>query len=176
MVCLTSQNQELGSLHLKESFWGDLAGKMQLAWKFWEADSERARDSYLRLAWRERCEPKARRDYRNGCYLRSFSTRLRTVRVRIARSRERAFLRQSIEAIHGRAEEVHDLNPFRGGSPRRRWAVSWRPSPAEPVSAQTLETNLRLRSGELARGTLLNPQKRRPVRRNRNGVFRPLQL
>jgi len=26
---------------------------MQLAWKkFWEADSERARDSYLRFAWR----------------------------------------------------------------------------------------------------------------------------
>jgi len=114
LVCLTSQNQELGSLHLKESFWGDLAGKMQLAWKFWEADSERARDSYLLLAWGERCEPKARRDYRNGCYLRSFSTRLRTVRVRIARSRERAFLRQSIEAFHGRAEDVMILIRFVG--------------------------------------------------------------
>ena len=88
---------------------------MQLARKkFWEADSERARDSYLRLAWRERCEPKARRDYRNGCYLRSFSTRLRTVRVRIARSRERAFLRQSIEAFHGRAEDVMILIRFVG--------------------------------------------------------------
>jgi len=43
----------LGAYTYKESFWGDLAGKMQLAWeKFWEADSERARDSYLRFAWR----------------------------------------------------------------------------------------------------------------------------
>jgi len=43
---------------LKDSFWGDLCGKTRLAWKkFWEAESERARDSYLKLASHERCEP-----------------------------------------------------------------------------------------------------------------------
>jgi hypothetical protein len=37
---------------LKESFWGDLYGKTRQAWKkFWEAQSERERDSYLRVGW-----------------------------------------------------------------------------------------------------------------------------
>ena len=56
---------------LKESFWGDLYGKTRLAWKkLLEAQSPRERDSYLKLAWGERCEPEERRDYRNGFYQR----------------------------------------------------------------------------------------------------------
>jgi transposase-like protein len=108
--------------------------------KFWEADSERARDSYLRLAWHERCEPKARRDYRNGCYLRSFSTRLGTVRVRIARSRGRAFLPQSIEAFQRRAEDVMILirEAFLRGISTQKVGRIVAAFPAESVSAQTV--------------------------------------
>jgi hypothetical protein len=37
---------------LKESFWGDLYGKTRLAWKkFWDAQSARERDSYMKSGW-----------------------------------------------------------------------------------------------------------------------------
>ena len=32
---------------LKESFWGDVCGRTQLAWQFFEAESERQRDLYV---------------------------------------------------------------------------------------------------------------------------------
>ncbi len=37
---------------LKESFWGDVYGQTRLAWKrFWEAESIRERDSYMKTGW-----------------------------------------------------------------------------------------------------------------------------
>ncbi len=52
---------------LKESFWGDLYGRTRLAWKkFWEAQSLRERDSYMKTGWYDRLEPGQREDYRNG--------------------------------------------------------------------------------------------------------------
>jgi hypothetical protein len=42
---------------LQESFWGDLYGKTRLAWKqFWEAQSMRERDSYMKTGWYDRVE------------------------------------------------------------------------------------------------------------------------
>ncbi len=43
---------------LKESLWGDLYGQTRLAWKkFWEIQSVRERDSYMKTGWYEQVEP-----------------------------------------------------------------------------------------------------------------------
>ena len=61
---------------LRETFWGDLYGQTQQAWKaFLEAQSERERKHYLGFTPYERsAEPKG--DSRNGYYERNFVTRL----------------------------------------------------------------------------------------------------
>jgi Transposase, Mutator family len=75
---------------LKGSFWGDLYGKTRLAWeRFGEEESRRERDRYLVRESYERVE-EGRGGYRNGYYERDFVTRLGTLRLRIARSRERS--------------------------------------------------------------------------------------
>jgi hypothetical protein len=54
---------------LKESFWCDLYGQTRLAWKkFWEAESIRERDSYMKMGWHDPIEKRQRIDYRNGLY------------------------------------------------------------------------------------------------------------
>jgi len=91
---------------LKESFWGDLYGKTRRAWeRFWEEESRRARDRYLVAESYERVE-EGRRGYRNGYYERDFVTRLGTLRVRVARSRERSFRPPGLERFQRRAPEV----------------------------------------------------------------------
>jgi hypothetical protein len=63
---------------MKESFWGDLYGRTQLAWKkYFEAESERLRDLYSGWASYER-RKSPQRDYRNGYYERDFVTRFGT--------------------------------------------------------------------------------------------------
>ncbi|MFL6451876.1 MAG: hypothetical protein ACJ746_30045, partial [Bryobacteraceae bacterium] len=48
---------------LKESFWGDVYGQTRLAWKrFWEAESIRERDSYMRTGWHDRVDSGERID------------------------------------------------------------------------------------------------------------------
>jgi transposase-like protein len=92
---------------LKESFWGDVYGQTRLAWKrFWEAESMRERDSYMKTGWYDRADPGERADYRNGFYQRDFVTRLGTIRLRIARTRDRNFLPQGLEKFQRRAEDV----------------------------------------------------------------------
>jgi hypothetical protein len=81
----------------KESFWGDLYGQTQLAWKgFFELQSERERDRYSGAGRYER-EAKQRKDYRNGYYERDFLTRFGTIRLRIARTRKKNFLPPELE-------------------------------------------------------------------------------
>src|SRR5437764_949071 len=78
---------------LKESFWGDLHGQTRLAWKrFWEAESIRERDSYMKTSWYDQVERSERVDYRNGFYEREFVTRLGTIRLLIARTRGKNFI------------------------------------------------------------------------------------
>jgi hypothetical protein len=92
---------------LKESFWGDLYGRTRLAWKrFWEAESLRDRDSYMRTGCHERVERSSRQDYRNGFYERDFVTRFGTIRLRIARTRGQNFLPNGVEKFQRRAEDV----------------------------------------------------------------------
>jgi transposase-like protein len=76
---------------LKETFWGDLQGEAQrAAKKFFELLSERERDRYMVSA--RYGQSAARQHHRNGYHLRDFVTRFGTLRLRIARSRQRGFL------------------------------------------------------------------------------------
>ena len=126
---------------LKESFWGDLYGKTRQAWKkFWEAQSERERDSYLGVGWYDRLDPAARRDYRNGYDERDFVTRLGTIRLRIARTRGKNFLPTGLEKFQRRAEEVALLirEAFLRGISTRQVGRIVATLTGEPVSAQTV--------------------------------------
>src|ERR1700690_4966 len=90
---------------LKESFWGDLQGETQrAAKKYFELLSERERDRYMVKPRYGRSS--ARKDHRNGYYLRDFVTRFGTLRLRIAPSRKRGFLPAVIVKFQRRAEEV----------------------------------------------------------------------
>ena len=91
---------------LKDSFWGDLYGETKRAWKkFFEGESARERD---RMAARESYERRRhrRQPYRNGFYERDFVTRFGTIRLRIARTREKSFLPCGLARFQRRAEEV----------------------------------------------------------------------
>jgi len=91
---------------MKESFWGDLYGQTKLAWqKYFEAESERLRDLYSGWASYER-RPSPQRDYRNGYYERDFVTRFGTIRLRIARTRQKNFLPPGLDKFQRRAPEL----------------------------------------------------------------------
>jgi putative transposase len=91
---------------LKQSFWGELYGRAKQEIKrLLEIQSERERDRYVAVgAWSRQAEQ--RRDYRNGYYERDFVTRFGTLRLRIARTRTRAFLPAGVQRLARRAEEV----------------------------------------------------------------------
>jgi hypothetical protein len=91
---------------MKESFWGDLYGQTRQAWQqFFELQSERQRDRFSGWGRYERRRGK-RRVYRNGYYERDFVTRFGTIRLRIARTREKSFLPVGLRRFQRRAEEV----------------------------------------------------------------------
>ena len=125
---------------VKESFWGDLYGKTRLAWeRFWEEESQRARDRYLVADSYERASEE-RRGYRNGYYVRDFVTRLGTLRVRVARSRERSFRPPGLERFQRRAPEVMMLirEAFLRGISTRQVGRVVGIVTGEVVSAQTV--------------------------------------
>jgi putative transposase len=131
---------------LKESFWGDLYGRTRLAWKrFWEAESIRDRDSYMRTGWHEPVERTSRHDYRNGFYERDFVTRFGTVRLRIARTRGQNFLPQGLEKFQRRAEDVAILirEAFLRGISTRQVGRIVATLTGETVSAQTVSRLIR---------------------------------
>src|SRR5947208_4427945 len=91
---------------LKESFWGEVYDRGKQAVKeLLEADSERQRQRYLMTEAYERTG-RPGRDYRNGSYERELVTRFGTIRLRIARSRQKGFLPRGLEGFQRRAEEV----------------------------------------------------------------------
>lgn len=125
---------------LKESFWGDLCGKTRLAWeRFWEEESRRLRDRYLVAESYER-ESEERRGYRNGTYVRDLVTRLGTLRLKIARSRERSFRPPGLERFQRRAPEVMMLirEAFLRGISTRQVGRVVAILTGEAVSAQTV--------------------------------------
>lgn len=125
---------------LKESFWGDVYGKTRLAWqRFWEEESRRQRDRYLGTESYQRAGEK-RRSYRNGFYVRDFVTRLGTLRVRVARARDRSFLPRGLERFQRRAPEVLLLirEAFLRGTSTRKVGKLVATVTEEAVSAQTV--------------------------------------
>jgi transposase-like protein len=126
---------------LKESFWGDVYGQTRLAWqRFWEAESMRERDSYMKSGWYDRAERSQRIDYRNGFYQREFVTRLGTIRLRIARTRGQNFLPKGLEKFQRRAADVAILirEAFLRGISTRQVGRLVATFTGEPVSAQTV--------------------------------------
>lgn len=126
---------------LKESFWGDLYGQTRQAWqRFFELESERQRDRFSGWASYERRRGKRRRDYRNGYYERDFVTRFGTIRLRIARTREKSFLPVGLKRFQRRAEEVSLLirEAFLRGISTRQVGRVVATITGEAVSAQTV--------------------------------------
>jgi putative transposase len=112
---------------MKESFWGDVYGQTQQAWqRFFELQSERRRGK--------------RRVYCNGYYERDFVTRFGTIRLRIARTREKTFLPVGLRRFQRRAEEVSLLirEAFLRGISRRQVGRVVATITGETVSAQTV--------------------------------------
>ena len=127
---------------LKEGFWGDLCGQTQLAWKkFFQADSARQRDPYCGAGWHERRE-QTEPDYRNGYYERDFVTRFGTLRLRIARTRQKNFLPRGWEKVPATSRRDRVGNPgsllLRGLSTRQVGRVIATLT-GEVVSAQTVQ-------------------------------------
>lgn len=125
---------------LKESFWGDLYGQTRQAWqRFFERESARQRDRFSGWAPYERRRGK-RRDYRNGYYERDFVTRFGTIRLRIARTREKSFLPVGLRRFQRRAEEVSLLirEAFLRGISTRQVGRVVATITGETVSAQTV--------------------------------------
>jgi putative transposase len=125
---------------VKESFWGDLYGRTRLAWQgFWEEESRRERDRYVATESYERAGEK-RRSYRNGFYLRDFVTRLGTLRLRVARARDRSFRPPGLERFQRRAEDVLMLirEAFLRGISTRQVGRVVATLTGEVVSAQTV--------------------------------------
>src|SRR2546430_6197141 len=88
---------------MKESFWGDLYGQTRQAWQqFFELQSQRDRDRFPGWGRYERRRGK-RRVYRNGYYERDFVSRFGTIRLRIARTREKSFLPVGLQPFQRRA-------------------------------------------------------------------------
>jgi len=126
---------------LKESFWGDLNGKAQAAMKhLLEEESRRQRDRYVCREAYERGE--GRKEYRNGYYERDFVTRFGTLRLRIARTRGRAFLPAGLRGFQRRAEDVTLLirEAFLRGISTRQVGRVIAIVTGEAVSAQTVST------------------------------------
>jgi putative transposase len=125
---------------LKESFWGDLYGQTRQAWqRFFEQESARQRDRFSGWAAYERRQGK-RRDYRNGYYERDFVSRFGTIRLRIARTREKSFLPVGLRRFQRRAEEVSLLirEAFLRGISTRQVGRVVATITGEAVSAQTV--------------------------------------
>jgi putative transposase len=125
---------------LKESFWGDLEQRTQRAWKqFLEAESERMRHQYMGYESYER-GPRPAAVYRNGYYERDFVTRFGTLRLRIARTRDKSFLPAGLDKFQRRAPEVAMLirEAFLRGISTRQVGRVVATLTGETVSAQTV--------------------------------------
>jgi putative transposase len=134
----TEQWQHFTS-EVREQFWGDLAQHTRQSWQdFLGRLSIEARDRYLGVREYERSP--ARTDARNGFYERDFVTRLGTLRVRVARTRQQAFLPVGLARLERRAAEVVLLirEAFLRGLSTRAVGRVVALVTEEPVSAQTV--------------------------------------
>jgi putative transposase len=126
---------------LQDSFWGDMYGRTRVAWRqFWNTESLRARDQWMELDPYQRAD--GAREYRNGFYERDYVTRMGTIRLRIARTRNKNFLPPGLERFQRRAEEVAMLirEAFLRGISTRQVGRVVAILTGEAVSAQTVST------------------------------------
>jgi putative transposase len=126
---------------LQDSFWGDMYGRTRVAWQqFWNTESLRARDQWMELEPYQRAD--GAREYRNGFYERDYVTRMGTIRLRIARTRNKNFLPAWLERFQRRAEEVAMLirEAFLRGISTRQVGRVVAILTGEAVSAQTVST------------------------------------
>ena len=126
---------------LQDSFWGDVYGRTRVAWRqFWNTESLRARDQWMELEPYQRSD--GEREYRNGFYERDYVTRMGTIRLRIARTRNKNFLPAGLERFQRRAEEVAMLirEAFLRGISTRQVGRVVAILTGEAVSAQTVST------------------------------------
>ena len=126
---------------LQDSFWGDMYGRTRVAWRqFWNTESLRARDQWMELDPYQRAD--GEREYRNGFYERDYVTRMGTIRLRIARTRNKNFLPPGLERFQRRAEEVAMLirEAFLRGISTRQVGRVVAILTGEAVSAQTVST------------------------------------
>ncbi len=126
---------------LQDSFWGDVYGRTRIAWRqFWNTESLRARDQWMELDPYQRAD--GEREYRNGFYERDYVTRMGTIRLRIARTRNKNFLPAGLERFQRRAEEVAMLirEAFLRGISTRQVGRVVAILTGEAVSAQTVST------------------------------------
>ena len=135
---ITEQFQHLVR-DLRESFWGDLYGQARgTLEKFLSRESVRLRDEAVGC---ERFQQKEeRRGQRNGFYFRDFVSRFGTLRLQVARTRERSFLPGKLERFQRRAEEVMLLirEAFLRGLSTRQVGRAVAILTGEVVSAQTV--------------------------------------
>lgn len=123
-----------------EDFWGSLYERTKQAWRrFLEAESQRERDRYCGMGWYERSQRRNRR-YRNGYYERDWVTRFGTIRLRVARTRDKNFLPRGLRRFQRRADSVALLirEAFLRGVSTRQVGRIVAILTQEPVSAQTV--------------------------------------
>jgi len=134
----TEQWQHFTS-EVRDQFWGDLAQHTRQSWQdLLGRLSIEARDRYLGVREYERSPE--RTDARNGFYTRDFVTRLGALRVRVARTRQQAFLPAGLARLDRRAAEVLLLirEAFLRGLSTRAVGRVVALLTEEPVSAQTV--------------------------------------
>ncbi len=124
---------------LKESFWGDLYGRARGSLeKFLNEESARLRDADVGCGRYEQEEE--RRGQRNGYYWRDFVSRFGTLRLKVARTREKSFLPEGLGRFQRRAGEVMLLirEAFLRGISTRQVGRVVAILSGEVVSAQTV--------------------------------------
>lgn len=103
----TEQWQHFTS-EIREQFWGDLAEHTRQSWQdFLDRLSLEARGRYLGVREDERSPNRI--DARNGFYIRDFVNRLGTVQVRVAQTRQQAFLPTGLGRLERRVDEIQLL-------------------------------------------------------------------
>lgn len=104
VIPITEQFQQFVE-DTRGGLWSDIYSKTRQYWtQALELESARLRDVFMRCDAYERADE--RQDYRNGFYVRSFQTRLGELRLKIARTRRKAFLPSLIQLFQRRTEEV----------------------------------------------------------------------
>jgi putative transposase len=124
---------------LKENFWGDLYGQARgTVEKLLNQESVRLREEAVDCAPRKQAP--TRRGQRNGFYFRDFVSRFGTLRLKVARTREKSFLPGGLGRFQRRAAEVMLLirEAFLRGLSTRQVGRGVAIFTDEVVSAQTV--------------------------------------